>query len=100
MKKNSNREEGGFITTILIIIVALALLKYFLNWDIFDAAASEEGRTTISYVRDVIDTVWSIIETPVRFAWDEVVKPIFSFAFDALKGMLEEGRDSLDSLEQ
>ena len=92
----SNKKERGFITTILLIIIALALLKYFLNWDIFDAAASDEGRTTISYIKDVIDTAWAVIETPVRFAWDEVVKPIFSFAFDALKGMLEEGRESLN----
>lgn len=99
MSKTDNR-EGGFITTILIIIVALAALKYFLNWDIFDAAASEEGQTTISYVKDVINTVWSYIEAPVKFAWDEVVKPIFGFAFDAFKEMLAEGEKSLDTLEQ
>ena len=96
MKTNDHKREGGFITTILIIIIALAALKYFLNWDIFDAAASDEGQTTVSYVKDVIDTVWNVIEVPAEFAWNEVVKPIFGFAFDALKQMLEEGRDSLE----
>ena len=85
----------GFISILLLIIVALALLKYFFNWSVFDAAASEQGQGTISYIRDVLNTVWSYIEVPVRYAWDEVVKPLFSFAFDSLRQLIEEGRASL-----
>lgn len=88
------KRNRGFITTILLIIVGLALLKYFFNWSIFDAAASEEGRGTISYIRDVLNTVWSYIETPVEFAWNEVVKPLFSFAFDSLRELIEEGKEA------
>lgn len=84
----------GFIGTIVLIIVGLALLKYFLNWSIFDAAASEEGRATITYVRDIINTVWSYIGSPVNFAWNEVVKPLFEFAFDSLRGMIEAGKEA------
>ena len=90
----NKRGQGGFITTLLLIIVGLALLKYFFNWDIFDAASSEEGRGTISYIRDVLDKVWSVIEFPVEFAWNEVVKPLFSFAFDSLKALIEEGKEA------
>lgn len=89
MKKN-----GGFITTLLLIIIGLALLKYFFNWSIFDAAASEEGRGTISYIRDVLNTVWRYIETPVEFAWNEVVKPLFSFVIDSLRLLIQEGREA------
>jgi len=75
--------KKGFISTILIIIVALAALKYFLNWSIFDAAASEQGRGTISYIRDIINTVWSYIGAPV------------TFAFDSLRQLLEERKGAL-----
>ncbi len=88
------KKQGGFISILLIIIIALALLKYFFNWSIFDAAASEEGRGTVSYIRDVLNTVWAYIETPVEFAWNEVIKPLFGFAFDALRKLIEEGREA------
>jgi hypothetical protein len=89
-----HKRNDGFITTLLLIIIGLALLKYFFNWSIFDAAASEEGRGTVSYIRDVLNTVWAYIETPARFVWDEVVKPLFSFLIDALRGLVQEGREA------
>ena len=82
--------------TLVLIIAALALLKYFFNWSIFDAAASEQGRTTISYIRDVLNTIWSYIGRPVTFAWQEVVKPLLQFAFDSLRQMLDGARGALN----
>jgi hypothetical protein len=90
----NTKGEKGFITTLLIIIIALAALKYFFNWSIFDAAASEEGRGTISYIRDVLNRVWSLVETPVEFAWNEVVRPLFSFAFDSLRALMDSGKEA------
>ena len=88
------KKDKGFVTTVLLIIVGLALLKYFFNWSIFDAAASEEGRSTISYIRDVLNTVWSWIEAPVKFIWNEVLKPFLDYFKDALGEMIQEGRNS------
>lgn len=56
-----NKEESGFIGTIFLIIVGLALLKYFFNWSIFDWIESEQGRETLNYIREVGRTVWSYI---------------------------------------
>ncbi|MGB3921743.1 MAG: hypothetical protein WBL19_00460 [Minisyncoccia bacterium] len=64
----------GFIGWLILIIVALALLKYFFNWSIFDAAATEEGKETITYIKNIIDTVWSYLEKPVMWLWDRVVE--------------------------
>ncbi len=89
------KEQKGFITTLLLIIIALAALKYFFNWSIFDAAASEEGQGTISYIRDVLNTIWSYIGEPVRFVWVEIVKPLFVFAFNALRELMSEGKSAL-----
>jgi hypothetical protein len=75
-----------------MLIVALALLKYFFNWSIFDAAASEQGRGTIKYIRDVLNLVWSYIGAPVRFIWHEVVLPLLGFLWDAFKSLLSSGR--------
>jgi len=66
------KKDNGFISWLILIIVALALLKYFFNWSIFDAAASEQGRGTINYIRDVLNTTWSYIRTPVIFIWQRI----------------------------
>jgi len=52
-------KNRGFIKTILIIVIALAFLKYFFDWSIFDLAESERGRATLAYIKDVIASIWS-----------------------------------------
>lgn len=91
--------QKGFVTTLLLIVLALAALKYFLNWSIFDAAASEQGQGTIRYIRDVLNTVWGYIGEPVRFIWQEIVIPIMRFAFESLKQLLGEGRAALNNIQ-
>ena len=85
-------KERGFIGKIVLILIALALLKYFLNWDIFDAASSDQGKSTILYVRDLINLIWSYISFPVTFAWDKIVWPIISLSWDNFNRFIEWGR--------
>lgn len=68
--------QKGFISWIILFIIALALLKYFFNWSIFDAAATEEGKGTIAYIRDVLNFIWYYIETPVKWIWQRVLELI------------------------
>ncbi|MEK7176761.1 MAG: hypothetical protein AAB719_00465 [Patescibacteria group bacterium] len=68
------KKQGGFISWLILIIVGLALLKYFFNWSIFDAASSEKGQATISYLRDILNLTWKYIGTPVMWLWDRVVE--------------------------
>ena len=82
---NKFNKERGFIGTIFLIIIGFAALKYFFNWSIFDAAASEEGRGTVSYIRQILDFLWSILAVPVKFIWTEVVWPLISLAVNSLK---------------
>ena len=86
--------QKGFIGILILIIAALAALKYFLNWSIFDAAASEEGRSTIGYIRDVFNFVWSYLSFPVTFAWNEVVWPILKLGWQSLQAFIEWGRNN------
>ena len=83
-----NREKG-IIHWIVLIIAGLALLKYFLGWDIFEAASSEEGRSTIGYVKQVVDTVWSYIAGPVTFVWNFIIWPILSFVWQSFLDFVE-----------
>jgi len=64
--------QKGFIKLILLAIIALALLKYFLDWSIFDAIESEQGRSTIKYIRDILNIIWSFISVPLTFIWNKI----------------------------
>lgn len=83
------KKDRGFIGIIVIIILALAAAKYFLNWDIFDAAASEQGQTTIGYVRDIVNTVWSYVGAPVAWIWNEIAWPILDLGWQSLQGLIQ-----------
>ena len=67
------KKDKGFISGLILIIIALALLRYFFNWSIFDAANSEQGKNTINYIKEVLGVVWSYIKTPVLFIWDKIL---------------------------
>ena len=86
------KRDNGFISWLILIIIALALLKYFFNWSIFDAVASEQGRDTISYIRQLFDTIWDYIAFPVTFVWNNVVWPLLELAWEALQTLIEWGR--------
>jgi len=88
--------EKGFISIVGIVIiffVALAALKYFLNWDIFDAAGSDQGQSTILYIRNIVNTIWSYIGAPVVFIWERVIWPIISLAWRNFEHFIEWGRN-------
>ena len=79
------RGERGIIGTFFLIIMGLALLKYFFDWSIFDAAASAEGKGTIDYIRQVLNFVWFYLETPVKYIWNEVLWPLLSMLLNRLQ---------------
>ncbi|MDO8569669.1 MAG: hypothetical protein Q7R89_02770 [bacterium] len=67
------KRDKGFVGWLILVVIALALLKYFFNWSIFDAASSEQGRNTINYIKDVLSVIWSYIKTPALFIWQMIV---------------------------
>ncbi|NCN08060.1 hypothetical protein GW944_00625 [Candidatus Parcubacteria bacterium] len=71
--------QKGFIGWAILIIIALALLKYYLDWSIFDILSSEEGRATAEYIKKVISISWSYLQVPIAFIWDKIVELVRSF---------------------
>jgi len=70
----SSQGERGFISWLILLIVALAFLKYFFDWSIFDAVESEKGRATIAYIREVLDVSWAYIKIPILFVWHKILE--------------------------
>lgn len=75
------RRNKGFIRTIILVVVALVLLKYF-----FDISLSDILNSTI--IRDI----WSIIKSLFQTLWSLVLTII-----DFLKTIVSEAKDSLSN---
>lgn len=67
-------KNRGFIGLFILIIIALAALKYFLDWSIFDAADSKQGINTIEYIKNILNISWSYIRIPIFFIWDKILE--------------------------
>lgn len=79
------KKDEGLVKMVIVLVIALALLKYFFNWSIFDALESERGRDTVFYIRNVLNTLWSYLEAPVKYIWNEIVLPLISQVIGNLK---------------
>lgn len=86
--KHSEKKQDGFIALILIFIIALALLKYFFNWSIFEASATPQGQETVSYTRHLLDTIWYYLQAPVTWIWNNILWPILGFAWRAFQSLI------------
>jgi len=64
--------QKGLIRFIVLIIIALALLKYFLDWSIFDLINSDKGRATVEYIKNILVVVWSYILIPTNFILNKI----------------------------
>jgi hypothetical protein len=87
-------KEDGLIGLAVLIIIALILLKYFLNWSIFDAAASDQGKSTILYARGIFNFIWAYIAAPVTFIWYQIVLPVLHLSWDNFHAFLDWGHQT------
>ena len=89
--------DKGFIGTIILVIIGLAALKYFFDWDVFDAANTEEGQGTIAYIRNIFDFIWNIIGTPVEFIWNNIIWPLLGVGWDNFFAFIEWSRTAAEA---
>ena len=90
-------QKGSIIFWFVVIIAGLGALKYFLNWDIFDAAASDQGQNTIEYLRSVINYIWFYIEVPVKFTWNEILWPLIDLFWQTFQAFIEWGKNNANT---
>jgi hypothetical protein len=85
------KKQQGIIGLLILIIIALILLKYFLNWSVFDAANSSQGKDTIGYTQVLLNTIWNYIGAPLTFIWDKIFMPIITLIWDNFLAFLSWG---------
>ena len=75
-------KQSGLIGIIILIIIALAFLKYFFNWSIFEALSTPKGKETAEYIHHVVEVLWSYLSVPFMFIWEKLFKPFIELLFD------------------
>lgn len=88
------KRNGGFIGIIILIIVALIVLKYIYNFSLFDAAASPQGQSTISYTQQLFNTTWSIIGPSVTFFENQIFFPLIGVIWHNFQSFLAWGQQN------
>lgn len=79
----------GFIKTIILIIIALALLKFVFNFDIIDFLKRPDVVEWFSKVWNFVNDLWDrFIARLFWFAWDNL-KILLSHAWTAITGFLD-----------
>lgn len=61
MKSKKMRSKEGFITTIVVILIAIVLLKFWFGVNIIDVLKTPKVSAWAAYLRDVIVFVWHYI---------------------------------------
>jgi hypothetical protein len=72
---SSIAKQKGFVTTIILIIVAFILLKYF--FDLEPKAA--------------VDLFWSYIEKPAMFLWNNIIWPLLNTSYENFQHLINNG---------
>lgn len=84
MQKN---KEGGFIGTVVSIVVALAVLNFFFGWNVFEFLKSSGAVEIYSYIKDFLTIVWEkFLVYPAVWFWENVIVGI---VWETLKGAYE-----------
>ncbi|MEX2010271.1 MAG: hypothetical protein WD874_00505 [Parcubacteria group bacterium] len=91
------KTEKGFIGIIILVIIALILLKFFFDFSIFEAAESPEGQATLSYTERLLDSIWSVIASPVIFIWNEVLWPLIKLFWATFQAFIAWSQNNLST---
>lgn len=57
--KQNNVQQGGFIMTIVVILVAIVILKFWFGFNIIEFLKSPKVAEWTEYLREVIIFVWT-----------------------------------------
>ena len=61
------RRNKGFIKTIILVIVALVLLKYFFNISLNDILQNQITQDIWSIIKSLFQTLWGVVLTIIDF---------------------------------
>ena len=74
MNKKIINKKGGFITTIVLIIIALVALKYFFNMNINDLMKTQIAQDAWQIIKQLFDLLWQAILSTIDFIKIAIVK--------------------------
>ena len=94
MNDSAKKHSQGFISAIIALVIALALLKYFFNWNVIDFIKSPDVMEVWDYIKRFVLLIWtSIIKEPFLYVWYEIIVGVIWHAitagFDILKGWVD-----------
>lgn len=64
-----NKNEGGFIKMVIIIVIAIIILSYY-GVDIKTLITSDQVQSNLSYVWGIVVKIWDLF---VEYIWTPII---------------------------
>jgi len=92
MKKS--QEPRGFISGIIALVIALALAKYYFDFNILEFIKSPKIVEGWEYIKRFFEIIWNnFIKEPFMYVWNEIIIGLFwhwiVVGFDYLKSWVD-----------
>jgi hypothetical protein len=68
-----NSQQGGFLKAIIIIVIALVILGYVFHISITDVLNDPKVQQSLQWLWGIILTIWSYIQAPIMYVWNNFV---------------------------
>ncbi len=86
--------QNGFISKVVLIIVALAIVSYFFKWNIVEWVHGDQFQTIYSYIKKLFSILWSdYLARPAIYIWNEIIIDIgwnfVSRVIDTIKNWID-----------
>src|SRR3990167_4565121 len=83
------QKRGGFIKTIVLIVIALIILGYF-GYNVQDIVNSPTVQKNLNYAWDLTKYVWqNYLKIPAIFVWEKI---IIGWGWDNLVKLVESNK--------
>lgn len=91
---NKTPKTKGFISLIITIVIALALAKYYFDFNIIDFLNSPKVVEVWTYIKKFFEIIWgNFIAEPFFYVWNEIIIGLFwkwiVIGFDIFKGWVD-----------
>jgi len=89
------QKRGGFIKTIVLIVIALIILGYF-GYNVQDIVNSPTVQKNLNYAWDIVKYVWNnYLKIPAIFVWEKI---IIGLGWNNLAKMIDNNKAVPDGL--
>ncbi len=91
-----NKQKGGIIKFLIIVIALIALASFFFNFSVQDVVENPQTQQNFSYIWTHASSVYhSYLATPVNFIWNDIITNTIWHNFIENRNLAKAGKPTI-----